>query len=235
MGFTTPGRVLSVHVTQGEHVTAGGLIAEQEGSVLEARIRQVKLESESVVETEAAKAELAQREQELTKISQVHERGAATDLERERAELEVTISRFRVTAAEEKRLMATHRLEELRAERELLYLRSPVDGVVEKLQVEAGEAPQAMEPVVWIVDCQPLWIETPVPFPVANKMKVGDSVELLFSDGGSETGTVAVISTVADVASETVLVRIDAANAAGRKAGERVRVLVGSGPVHSQF
>lgn len=229
MGFTTPGRVLSVHVKQGERITAGGLIAQQDGSVLDARIRQVKLESESVVETEAAKAELAQREQELAKISQVHERGAATDLERERAELEVIISRFRVTAAEEKRLMATHRLEELQAERELLYLRSPVDGVVEKLQVEAGEAPQAMEPVVWIVDCQPLWIEAPAPFPVANTMKVGDSVDLLFSDGGRETAAIAVVSMVADSASETVLIRIDAANTAGRKAGERVRVIVANG------
>jgi RND family efflux transporter MFP subunit len=226
MGFTSPGRVAAVNVRVGEKVKAGDVIAELDGRVLDARIKQASLESGSSVEVDAAKAELAQRKQELVKISQVHEKGAATDLERERAELEVVIGGFRVAAAEEKRLMASYRLEELRAERELFILKSPADGIIEKLQIEAGETPQAMEAVVLVVDCDPLWVEVPVPIGIVSGMTIDDKIEIMYPDNSSDSGTVAVISQVADSASETVLVRIDVPNPARRGAGERVRILL---------
>lgn len=227
MGFTSAGRVASVNVQVGDAVKAGDVIAEQDCRVLDARIKQVALEATSTVEIDAARAELAQREQELVKISQVHEKGAATDLERERAELEVTIGKFRVSASEEKRELASYRLEELRAERDMLAIKSPVDGYVEKLLIEAGESPQAMEPVVWIVDCDPLWIEAPVPFAAIAEIAIGDMLDVMFPmEETPEKGTVAVISRVADSASETVLVRIDVPNQRGRKAGLRVRIFL---------
>jgi multidrug resistance efflux pump len=229
MGFTSPGRVVAVNVLTGGRVKAGDVIAEQDGRVLDARIRQVALESGSTVEVDAAKAELSQRKQELVKITQVHERGAATDLERERAELEVTIGGFRVAAAEEKRLMASYRLEEMRAERDLLFLKSPIDGIIEKLQVEEGEAPQAMEPVVLVVNCDPLWVEVPAPLPVVADMSIGDEIPITYPDRSTGAGKVAVISQVADSASETVLIRIDVPNPAWRRAGERVGILLPGG------
>lgn len=229
MGFTAPGRVAAVNVPAGGRVKAGDVIAEQDSQVLDARIQQIALESASTVEVDAAKAELAQRRQELVKISQVHEKGAATDLELERAELEVVIGGFRVTAAEEKRLMASHRLEELRAERDLLFLKSPIDGIVEKLQIETGESPQSMEPVVLIVNCDPLWIEVPAPLPAAAHMNINDEIAIIYPDKSAGVGKVAVISQVADSASETVLIRIDVPNPAWRRAGERVGILLPEG------
>lgn len=226
LSFTTPGRVIAVHVRDGDRVSTGQILAEQDGTVLDARINQVRLESESTVEVEAAKAELAQREQELKKIGQAHDKGAATDLERERAALEVVISGFRVKAATEKRTMASHHLEELQAERKLLYLRSPTDGLIEKLQVEAGEAPKAMEPVLWVVDCEPLWIDVPVPLRIADKLTPESPLDLTFPDGTRSTGKVLVISSVADAASETVPVRIVMPNPEGRRAGERVGIAI---------
>lgn len=224
MGFTSYGRVVAINVLVGGKVKAGDIIAELDGQVLDARIRQASLESQSSVEVDAARAELTQRKQELEKITQVHERGAATDLERERAELEVAIGGFRVTAAEEKRTMAAYRLEEMRAERDLLCLKSPIDGIIEKLQVEIGEAPQNMEPVVLVVNCDPLWIEVPVPLDIAADMRVGDGIDIRYPDNTGGTGKVAVISRVADPASETVLIRIDVPNPEWRRAGERVRI-----------
>jgi RND family efflux transporter MFP subunit len=224
MGFTSPGRVVAVNVLVGGKVKAGDTIAELDGRVLDARIKQVSLESQSSVEVDAAQAELAQRKQELQKITQVHERGAATDLELERAALEVAIGGFRVAASEEKRTMATYRLEEMRAERDLLYLRSPIDGIIEKLLVETGEAPQNMEPVVLVVNCDPLWIEAPVPLAIVAGMKVGDEIQIAYPDKSAGNGKVAVISQVADSASETVLIRIDVPNPEWRRAGERIKI-----------
>ena len=120
--------------------------------------------------------------------------------------------------------MAAYQLEEMQAERDLLYLKSPLDGIIEKLQVETGEVMQAMNPVVLVVNCDPLWIEVPVPLAIAAGMRVGDELRISYPDKNAGTGKVAVISRVADSASETVLVRIDAPNPEWRRAGERIRI-----------
>ena len=226
LGFSVPGRVIAVRVEDGVQVKPGDLLAEQEGKVLDARIAQMRLEAESRVEIDAAKAALEQREQDLEKILQAHDKGAATDLELDRARLEVVISRYRVTAAEEKRDMAVLKLREAEAERDQLYLRSSIAGRIEKLRLVVGEAPKPMEPVLMVVNCDPLWIEAPLPLAAAIGLKPGMEAGIRFPDGSSGTATVLVISSVADAASETVSARLTMANPSSRRAGERVTITI---------
>lgn len=229
IGFSVPGRVTAVLIKDGDQVKPGDLLAEQDGSVLDARIEQMRLEAGSSVEIDASKAALAQREQEVKKIKQAHEKGSATDLELERAELEVVISRFRVKAAEEKRDMAVLKLKEAEAERNQLYLKSSVPGRIEKLRLELGEAPKPMEPVMLIVNCDPLWIEVPLPLADATALKPGMDVKVRFPDGSRGDGRVLVISSVADAASETVSAKLTMPNPENRRAGERVGIILPDG------
>ena len=226
LGFTVSGRVTEVMVRDGDFVNPGDVLAEQDGSVLDARIAQYHLESESVVEIEASKAELAQREQDLKKIRQAHDKGAATDLELEQAGLEVVISEFRVKAAEEKKAMAGLKLAEAEEEREQLYLKSPIKGRIESLKLTAGEAPKPMEPVLMVVNCDPLWIEVPTPLAQATPLEQGRELTVRFPDGGSEQAEVLFISSVADSASDTVAVRLVLPNPDNRRAGERITVIL---------
>lgn len=226
LGFTMSARVLSVLVKDGDMVEPGVLLAEQDGSVLDARIEQLRLEADSIVEVEASKAELEQREQDVKKIGQAHSKGAATDLEFERAKLEVTISRYRVTAAEEKKAMAKLKLAEAEAERKQYYLRSSVKGRIEKLDLVVGEAPRTMEPVLLVVATDPLWIEVPMPLSQAAPLRPGMKLTVRFPGGATEQAEVLFITSVADAASETVAVRLTLPNPGGRRAGERVGVAV---------
>lgn len=226
IGFTISGRVIEVLIKDGDAVRPGDLLAEQDGSILDARIAQLRLESESMVEIDAAKAELTQREQDQKKISQAHAKGAATDLEFERAELEVVIARYRVKAAEEKKAMALLKLAEAEVERKQYYLRSSIKGRIENLDLTVGEAPKPMEPVLMVVNCDPLWIEVPLPLAHASAMREGRDVTVRFHDGGTETAKVLFITSVADSASETVGVRLSLPNPEDRRAGERVTVIV---------
>lgn len=226
LSFTLAGRVTRVLVVDGDFVEPGGLLAEQDGSVLDARMEQFRLEAESTVEIEASKAELAQREQDLKKIRQAHEKGAATDLEHERAQLEVVISRYRVKAAEEKRDMAVLKLKEAEAERKQYYLTSSVRGRIEKLHLVEGESPRQMEPVLTVVNCDPLWIEVPLPLAEADRLSVGDEVMVKFPNSGTGKANVLFISSIADAASETLTVRLTMANPEWRRAGERVGIIL---------
>lgn len=231
LGFTASGRVRAVQVRDGDFVNPGDLLAEQDGDVQDARIAQMRLEAESMVEIDASKAELEQRIQDQKKISQAHQKGAATDLELERADLEVVISRFRVKAAEEKKAMATLKLAEAEEERKLFYLKSSIRGRVENLNLVVGEAPRPMDPIVSIVACDPLWIEVPLPLVHAAPLSPGDKIPVRFHDGTTDQASVLFISSVADAASETVAVRLVLPNPANRRAGERVTITIPeSGP-----
>lgn len=224
LSVTHAGRIISVRVVDGDYLQPGDPIAEQDGSVLDARMEQLRLEASSMVEIEASEAELAQREQDLKKIKQAHEKGAATDLELERAELEVVISRYRVKAAEEKRDMAGLKLKEAEAERKQYYLNSSVSGRVENLRLVEGESPRPNEPVMTLVNVDPLWIEVPLPLSEADTLSRDSEVTIRFPDGTTGKATVLFVSSLADPASETLPVRLTMPNPEKRRAGERVGI-----------
>ena len=226
LGFGVSGRVTAVLVEDGDFVEPGDVLATQNVAVLDARIAQLKLEAESMVEIEASKAELVQREQDVKKISQAHKKGAATDLELERAELEVVISRYRVKAAEEKKAMAGLKLAEAEEERTLYVLKSSIRGRVENLVLTVGEAPRPNEPVLAVVNCDPLWIEVPLPIADAAPLKTGMEMTVRFQDGGVDKAKVLFIASVGDAASDTVPVRLVMPNLGNRRAGERVGIVL---------
>lgn len=226
LSVTTAGKVTKVLVVDGDFVKPGDLLAEQDGSVLDARIDQLRLEAASMVEIDASKAELAQREQDLKKINQAHEKGAATDLERERAELEVVISRYRVKAAEEKRLMSALKLKEVEAERNQLHLVSSVTGRVESLRLVEGEAPRPNEPIMTVINVDPLWIEVPLPLSRVDALSVDSEVMVRFPNGNEAVARVLFISLLADAASETLAIRLAMPNPELHRAGERVGIVL---------
>ena len=81
-----------------------------------------------------------------------------------------------------------------------------------------------MEPVVLVVNCAPLWMGVPVPLGIVAGMKVRDEIQIAYPDKSAGSGRVAVISQVADSASETALIRIDVPNPEWRRAGERIKI-----------
>jgi Cu(I)/Ag(I) efflux system membrane fusion protein len=108
-----------------------------------------------------------------------------------------------------------------------MSLKSPIDGITEKLEVETGESVNALEDVVRIVQINPLWIETPVPLEKAGDLRYGDKTRVIFP-GPEETsleGTIVFIGAVADAASRTLRVRIQVPNRSLRPAGEHVRIV----------
>jgi multidrug resistance efflux pump len=108
-----------------------------------------------------------------------------------------------------------------------MSLKSPIDGIIEKLEVETGESVNALEDVVRVVQINPLWIDTPVPLEKARDLRYGNKTRVIFL-GSKETsvaGTIVFIGAVADAASSTLMVRIEVPNRSLRPAGEHVRVI----------
>ena len=149
----------------------------------------------------AEAALLAQKRVDLKRLELAKQRGATTELEVEHAQLEVKIAEIRV---------------------DNMRLLSPIDGFVEKIDVEVGESVQALADAIRIVRIDPLWIDVHVPQNKAYTVKVGDTAIVKFPkpQKDSSLGKVIFVSRAADAASSTLRVRIEVPNQSNRPAGE---------------
>jgi len=222
MSFTVAGRVKNVPVREGQAVKAGDLLIELNVEALEARLKQLTLEAENQAEVLASEAELKQKRQDLIKLERAFRKGAATRIELEHARLDVEISEFRLQAARHTQEVAVFKKEEAEAEIKEYRMLSPVDGLVEKIEVEVGESAKTSEDAVRVVALNPLWVETDAPLERFGDLSPGRELKVTFPDGLETAGRLVFRGAVADSASETVRVRLEVANPQGRHAGERV-------------
>ena len=167
----------------------------------------VKVDTLVMQQYNAAEVALfAQKKVDLKRLELARQRGATTDLEVEHAQLEVKITEIRV---------------------DNMRLLSPIDGFVEKIDVEVGESVQALADTIRIVRIDPLWIDVHVPQERAYTVKVGDSATVNFPKPQEESslGKVIFVSRAADAASSTLRVRIEVPNKSNRPAGECASII----------
>ena len=158
----------------------------------------------------AESALLEQKKVDLNRLEQARKQNAATDLEVEHARLEVRTAEVQL---------------------DNMKMRSPIEGIVEKLDVEVGESVQALKDVIRIVKIDPLWVDVYVSQRDAYNIKLGDSAAVRFPEPqkATMTGNVIFISRAADAASDTRRVRIELPNKTGRPSGEHVTVNFSTG------
>ena len=168
-----------------------------------------KVEADAIVMQQYNAAEtalLTQKRVDLKRLELAKERGATTELEVEHALLEVKIAEIRV---------------------DNMRLLSPIDGFVEKIDIEVGESVQALADAIRIVRIDPLWIDVHVPQDKAYTVKVGDTAIVEFPKPQEElsSGKVIFISRAADAASSTLRARIEVPNKSNRPAGECAHIV----------
>ena len=167
----------------------------------------VKADGRVMQQYNAAEAALlAQKRVDLKRLKLAKKRGATTALEVEHALLEVKISKIRV---------------------DNMRLLSPIDGFVEKINIEVGESIDELIDAIRIVRIDPLWIDVHVPQDKAYTVKVGDTAIVKFPMPQEESslGKVIFVSRAADAASATLRARIEVPNKSNRPAGESAHIV----------
>jgi len=232
LAFTRAGRVLKVLVKPGDVVKAGQLLVQLDDAAERARLEQLKIQAEDTTRIRAAEAQLAQRKVDLAKLEWAFKRGAATDMEVERARLDVRIAELSLELAQVQHKQDRLQYEQAKIELERMRLVSPISGRVEQVVVEPGESADALQNVIRVVNIDPLWVDVPASVAEVRRLKlsVGDPAEVTFltgeagRPGPTVVGKVIYIAAVADAASNTQTVRVEVPNKALRPAGEHVKV-----------
>jgi len=230
LSFVKPGRISEVPIKEGDRVRIGALLAKQEDRLELIRVKMLEAQAADETKIKATEAELVQKKKNLAKLEEALQKGAATDWETDHARLDVETTRIALEKARLDHEQDIRRHQEASIEYDHLHLFSPIDGYVEEVEIEVGESVQAFDPVIRVVQIDPLRVDVPIPVPRANTLSKNQPAIVTFlpanAQNGAQTveGKVENIGAVAEAASNTLRVRINVPNPQKRPAGERVTV-----------
>lgn len=213
-----PGVLIDVRVREGTSVRQGELVGQLDTLILERTLEIARQRATSLGASQAADAERNLRRKHLAQLEQLHQRGHATQQELDRAETDLAIAEARFLMAKEELDLQRLECRRIEAQIERRQLRSPIDGVVSEVFREAGEAFLANDPrVLTIVQTNRLRAKFSAPPALAQRLKAGQTVQLVFPDTrGSSEAKVESISPVMDAKSGTVSITVEVENAEER-------------------
>jgi len=218
LAFPGLGIISEVLVKEGQTVKKGQILMTADDRMDVKQLAALKIDGDSTVNIEAAKAEFENKEVELKRLEQMKVNNVASDLEVERARLEVAIAKLKIRQAEQEHATKGLDYQRQAVKVELLKLTSPIDGIVAKLNINRGEAvdPQNRDGAVVVVLNDPLWIEVrDLPTSQATRLQLGQTLKVRYTDAADKEwkdAQVIFFSPVADAASDTQLVRLELPN-----------------------
>lgn len=232
LNFNGPGVVAEVLVKEGDVVKKGQLLARQDDRADQADLKtlQAKLAS-SDVEINADDAQAREKKVEWDQKAKGFKKNVFSDLDVMQAELEYTIAMARKEMAMKDKEEKQTEVDAEKVKIQLRELRATTDGIVQQINVHEGElaSNDPKGPVMSIVTNQPLYVEVYMPATVAKSFKVGQKLQVRYTDEHTDQWTNAEIVLLNPVANATTAtssqsVRLQLENTEGMRAGMHVLV-----------
>lgn len=223
LSFPQMGLIAEKRVEEGDEVKVGQVLMRQDTDIDLKELERIRIEAQSNSRIEAAAADLKVRQLEYDRKKNAAA-GAYTDSEIEEAEGKVIVGEKSLAVAREEQLQAKVKYEAQQVRIEKMHLKSPIDGVVQKIVVGVGEStdPQQQEGAIVVVKNDPLWVEIrDLTTAQVKQVKKGDKFKVRYEDEPNnwQMGEVIYITPLADAASDTQLVRLTLPNPGKRASG----------------
>ncbi|MCM8536985.1 MAG: efflux RND transporter periplasmic adaptor subunit [Lentisphaeraceae bacterium] len=223
--FTVQSLVKSVLVKEGDFVKGDQLLAVQNREVQEQELKRLRKELDGDIASEKARIEINYYKKDLINLGEAFKKGATSQKELNDVELALRTAELSLKEATLNDQLTALKIKELESSLKDYELRTPVDGIIEKLSIDSGESPRPGEEHIRIVSIDPMWVEIPTPRNIAMKLKKGGKASVLFPEvKASQFAEIIFISPVVDTASDTVRVKVQLPNPKKRLVGERVQV-----------
>ncbi|HYO10059.1 MAG TPA: efflux RND transporter periplasmic adaptor subunit [Tepidisphaeraceae bacterium] len=225
LGLNQLGVVLELPVKEGQRVKQGDVLLQQDAREEQAALEALEIEATSIVRIEASKADLKVKQVQLGRLQELRKINNATASELEEAEVKVVYAEAQVKIAELEQQKAQLEAKRQKYKVEKMRLTSPVNGYVEVIETKVGEVTDPQKPIMSVVQNDPLWIEFHLPVPQAQRLNVGQSLEVKYLEETQwQRATLTYRSPVADHASDTQKIRLEMNNRANRDTGLQVQV-----------
>ena len=224
LSFSRPGRIARIAVRRGQVVKAGELLAAESNQPQLLARRLARLNAQSTLRIQAAQAQLAQDQVALSRTQWAAKQQAATPFEVQRAKLRVVIDglTLKLAVLKHQHDKLTLQAADLAVQRR--EIKAPFNGLIEDRFVDIGKSVNAFKKVLEIVQIDRLRVFVPVPLPAALRLKPGRIAIVNSPGGGAALGKIIWIASVADSASNTLMVQVQVKNSGNLPAGRQVRV-----------
>jgi len=227
MGFSIPTRVTEHSVIGGQRVKAGDLLIRGQDAEQLAIVKQTRMraETDAAIRRAEKQSELAEIEYGRAKDAFDQDAMALNEVERYRVTWEV--SEIDLEIAKMNAELENIRLEQAEALLARYQIVAPFDGQIDQVFVDIGRSVGDTEPVIRVVQVDPVWIDVPTPTKQTIGLETGADAWVLV-DGPEEPvvvkGTIIEVSPVADFASGSRRVRVEVPNPSAWPPGMRAWV-----------
>ncbi len=222
-----PGRIRQIAVDEGQFIEAGRVAVYLDDHVQQRRVEIAKALAESRLELQLARVRMEQARRELERIEGLARGRNVSTKELNDAQANAEAARLAYQQAIFKHEQARREYRLQQALLDDLHLKAPFDAYVARRHKDAGDSIQEQEPILTLVQLDPLVVTVDCPLEAGCELRVGQKVLVrpLGVDLPPREGEVYFISRVADPASQTVRVKLRVANDdAGWTAGLRVEL-----------
>lgn len=178
LSSSTQGTLSKILVMRGDHVQAGQIVAELESEVEQAMYEAADLRTKSDAVIRAKAAEKINAERKLDRQRQLMAKNVISPQILEDADTAAEVAKFAVEQAVLDQQLAASEAKRLHATIERRTVRSPVSGVVTKVELHEGEFADPPVTLAIIAEIRPLLVEIYLPVDVYPQVQVGMNLEI---------------------------------------------------------
>lgn len=237
LSFDAPGVVMNVGVVEGQPVKKGQLLAEQDDRQDVAALESMKLDAASMAQINFSVTQYGVKKVQLARKIKMLSENVASKSEVEEARLDADKATAEIDLAK-----LAHQQKQLDVKKQQFKIDdekilSPIDGIVQKVNIGPGEMANPQDPggSIVVVNNNPLWAEMHMDAQRALKLKVGQTLEVQYPDQKKwQPAKVIFLDPEVDAASDTRLVRLQMPNPDGMPSGMQVKVKLAGSMVASK-
>lgn len=214
IGSGVPGILETVDVEWGDRVKKGQVLATLQSGVEKATLNLARYRAGLVSAVKLAEERLKYAKREWERTNDLYNEKVVPFSKMDEMLINRVMAESSLTEAKESKRLAQLEVERSEEILKRMTIRSPINGVVEERLMAKGEYVEN-QPIMRLVQIDPLYVEVIAPVSVHGAIRQGMSAEVRPESpvGGVHQAKVAVVDRVIDAASGTFRVRLELPNA----------------------
>jgi len=202
-----------VLVSRGDKVVKGQLIAKLVSAVEESSVQLAKARANTYIDIKEKHARFELTKRTFERVLGLYNKKMISALEKDEAETAVSVAKFEEKKSQFDKTLAQLELKQAIEVLNLRSLNSPIDGLVVKRYKSPGEYIEE-DPIVKIVQNNPLGVEVIAPLAMFGQIKVGDQAIIRpeIPIGSQYMAKAIIVDQVVDASSATFGIRLELNN-----------------------
>ena len=220
--FKNPGIIKSVEVREGDIVKAGQQLMSQDDAEEIAEL-DILVKDSSDLRIQAARRSAEAKQAEFKRIEAIHME-AKNEAEFEKAKAEAELAVLNIEQEKQDREVKLAKVEKQRKMIERMKLLTPMDAIVQSVEVRPGEMGEPQKPAITLVNNNPLIVEVNLTRVVSQNLKLEQAMRVSYDRKEWKDAKVSYLAPMANAGAGRQKVHLELPNPEGKVSGLQIYV-----------